>query len=169
MRSKSSTVKKGTCILSEEPFVYVLRSKYRKERCDFCLKTDKLLKCGGCLYVHYCGLVCQKEAWVEHKSECPHLKGRNSVPDAPRLIARIIRKLKNGGDMKKSYYSDHGYRKFRDLMSHYPEIKRDEKRLEHFESICVVLQSLLGTEMMPNENELMGIYGRLCTNGLNIL
>lgn len=131
------------------------------------LYSDKLMKCGGCLYVHYCSSDCQKEgkyyrlyefvafdaslftlnllylllyyrfaiflniyvclfvfvvvatAWQDHKQECPHLKDlkNTTVPDAARIIAKIVRKLKNGGDMQRSYYTKHGFRKFRDLMS----------------------------------------------------
>lgn len=51
----------------------------------------------------------------------------------------------------------------------YQEIKTDEKRLEHLEAITIVLRTLLHPDPVPKENELMTIYGRLCTNGFNIL
>lgn len=77
------------------------------------------MKCGGCQYVYYCSILCQKEAWPEHKPECPNLKGLqyDHVPDTARMISKIIRKLKNGGDFVRGYYSENGYRKYRDLMS----------------------------------------------------
>lgn len=76
------------------------------------------MKCSGCNYVHYCDHLCQKNGWTDHKLECPNLKGlKQNVPDAARVISRIIRKLKSGGDMQRGYYSEHGYRKYRDLMS----------------------------------------------------
>jgi len=171
MKSKSISLKRGDCILTEEPFVYTLSSRFRKERCDNCLKSfDKLSKCSGCNYVHYCSLDCQKESWTEHKPECTNLRNihYDHVPDSARMLAKIIRKLKNGGDMQRGYYSKHGYRKFRDLMSHYQEIKSDDRRLEHLESLTVVLKSLLFPNLVPNENELMQIYGRLCTNAFSI-
>lgn len=34
--NKSTPIRSGTCILTEKPFVYALKSKYRQERCDFC-------------------------------------------------------------------------------------------------------------------------------------
>ncbi|XP_063709735.1 histone-lysine N-methyltransferase SMYD3-like [Culicoides brevitarsis] len=170
MKLKNQVFKRGTCILTEEPFVHVLKSKYRKERCDSCLSLGNLRKCSGCNYVYYCDHFCQKNGWDIHKYECPNLKDlRVNVPDAARVIAHIIFKLKNGGDMQRGYYSDNGYRKFRDLMSHYQEIKIDERRLEHLEAISVVLKTLIHPLLVPNENELMTIYGRLCTNGFNIL
>lgn len=51
----------------------------------------------------------------------------------------------------------------------YPDIKADEKRMEHLECLTSVLKELLGEEMVPNQSELMGIYGRLVVNGFNIL
>lgn len=30
-------IKKGDVILKEQPFVFALKSKYREERCDWCL------------------------------------------------------------------------------------------------------------------------------------
>lgn len=76
------------------------------------------MKCSGCNYAFYCDHLCQKNGWADHKMECPNLKGLSlNVPDAARIIARVIRKLKNGGDMQRGYYSEHGYRKYRDLMS----------------------------------------------------
>lgn len=39
LKNSSKMIRKGKCILKEQPFVYVLKSKYRKERCDHCFKT----------------------------------------------------------------------------------------------------------------------------------
>lgn len=38
MKSQTKkTIKRGDRILTEKPFAFVLKSKYRKERCDNCL------------------------------------------------------------------------------------------------------------------------------------
>lgn len=37
------TIKRGDRILTEKPFAFVLKSKYRKERCDNCL--SRLVEC----------------------------------------------------------------------------------------------------------------------------
>lgn len=37
MKAKEKLVPKGKCILQEKPFVYVLKSMYRTDRCDHCL------------------------------------------------------------------------------------------------------------------------------------
>ncbi|KAJ4437509.1 hypothetical protein ANN_17654, partial [Periplaneta americana] len=41
--------------------------------------------------------------------------------------------------------------------------------MEHFTSLCGVLIDFIGENNLPNSAELMGIYGRLCVNGFNIL
>lgn len=146
LKNNLKMIGKGKCILKEQPFVYVLKSKYRKEMCDFCLKTGiswvfcfiflrkfsrnydfcvfflfsgKVLKCSGCQYVYYCNRECQTNAWKFHKAECVCLKRANGriVPDAARVMARIILKLNDGGDTEKGYYTEKFYRKFKDLMS----------------------------------------------------
>lgn len=89
--------------------------------------------------------------------------------DAARILARIIFKLQRGGDLEKGYYSETSFRKFRDLMSHYSDLKQDQKRMEHFTSLYGVLIDFIGESNLPNTAELMGIYGRMCVNGFNIL
>ncbi|XP_055380486.1 histone-lysine N-methyltransferase SMYD3 isoform X2 [Condylostylus longicornis] len=171
MPKKDLKIKRGTCILTEEPFCYILKSKFRKERCDYCLQQGHVKKCSNCEYAYYCNRFCQVNAWPIHKVECPFLKkiAPRDVPDAARMLHRIILRLQNGGDLIKGYYTETCSRKFRDLMSHYAEIKNDAKRLEHIESLESVLIDLLGNNLMPNHTELLGIYGRLITNGFNIL
>lgn len=46
----------------------------------------------------YCDRDCQKESWADHKSECSNLKrvAPRVVPDAARLMAKMIFKLKVG-------------------------------------------------------------------------
>ncbi|XP_015599197.1 histone-lysine N-methyltransferase SMYD3 isoform X2 [Cephus cinctus] len=171
MKEKVDTIKNGSTIITAKPFAFVLSSKHRFSRCDNCLKSGKLSKCSGCQYVYYCDRTCQRESWSVHKSECPNLKriSPRVLPDAARLMARIIVKLKNGGADEVGYYTETNYRKFKDLMSHYSDIKQDKKRMEHFTSLCGVLFEYLGKTLIPNSAELMGIYGRICVNSFNIL
>lgn len=173
MKSKTTKklVKRGDRILTEKPFAFTLHSKYRKERCDNCLTRGKVLKCSNCQYVYYCNRDCQMQSWRIHKAECNNLKkiGLRTVPDAARILSKIIIKLESGGDFIKSYYTETSYRRFKDLMSHYAEIKNDAKRIEHLEALHSVLCELIEGKLVPNMSELMGIYGRLITNGFNIL
>ncbi|XP_075227931.1 SET and MYND domain containing, class 3 isoform X1 [Lycorma delicatula] len=164
-------IREGEVLIKSKPFVYVLKSKLRTERCDFCLNSGKLLRCSGCQYVFYCNRDCQKAAWFDHKPECSNLRKiyPKIVPDSARLIGKIIFKLKRGGGQEREQYSKTGFRMFKDLMSHYSDIKKDEKRMDHFTSIYGVLSDLFGTDNIPNAAELMGIYGRVCVNCFNIL
>ncbi|XP_068910338.1 histone-lysine N-methyltransferase SMYD3 isoform X2 [Tenebrio molitor] len=170
MRAKK-LVHEGSTIHKEKPFVYVLSSKVRTEYCDFCMKKGKFLKCSGCHYVYYCGKICQKDAWNVHKFECRNLKriAPRTLPDAARLLARLIHILRKGGDLTKSYYLENCFRMYKDLMSHYPNIKGDQQRMEHFTSLCAVLFDFLGDDSLPNSAELMGMYGRMCINSFNII
>jgi len=45
----------------------------------------------------------------------------------------------------------------------------DAKRQAHFATLYGVLLQFLDETIMPNIAELMGIYGRICTNSFNIL
>ncbi|ALC49602.1 Bzd [Drosophila busckii] len=171
----TKAIKRGTRILTEKPFAFVLKSKYRLERCDNCLEAAKVLKCSNCRYVSYCNRACQQAAWPLHKHECPFLKRVQPrvVPDAGRMLCRLILRLEHGGDLERGYYTEHGSRKFRDLMSHYAEIKNDAQRVEHLDSLHAVLTDMMidsnSRSTVPNKTELMSIYGRLITNGFNIL
>ncbi|KAI9590749.1 histone-lysine N-methyltransferase SMYD3 isoform X1 [Glossina fuscipes] len=170
--TQPKAIKRGERILTEKPFAYVLKSKYRKERCDNCLNQNKVMKCSNCNYVYYCNRACQMQAWPLHKIECPMLKRifPRIVPDAARMLCRLIIRLDNGGDLIRGYCTPTCYRKFRDLMSHYQEIKHDPKRVEHLESLYVILNEMMQNDtVLPNPAELLGIHGRLITNGFNIL
>ncbi|KAH8286761.1 hypothetical protein KR018_005133, partial [Drosophila ironensis] len=167
--------KRGQRILTEMPFVFVLKSKYLNTRCDHCLlePTDKVSKCGRCMYVSYCNGNCQMQAWEYHKMECGMLKKvfPRIVPDAARMLCRLILHLQGDGSSMRSYYTDQDYRKFSDLMSHADEIKEDPNRQEHFNSLLVVLETLFAESniSVPPASEVLDIYGRLITNGFNIL
>ncbi|XP_066595162.1 histone-lysine N-methyltransferase SMYD3 isoform X2 [Prorops nasuta] len=172
MKENTDVLKKGTTLITAKPFAFVLSSKHRTERCDNCLKSDtQLLKCSGCQYVYYCDRKCQKESWSIHKQECSNLKRivPRVIPDAARLMAKIIIKLNLGGGEECGYYTETKYRKFKDLMSHYSDIKNSEEKMEHFTSLCGVLLEFFGNTPIPNSAELMGIYGRMCINSFNIL
>ncbi|XP_036143557.1 histone-lysine N-methyltransferase SMYD3 [Monomorium pharaonis] len=166
----SNIMKKGTTIFTGKPFVYVVISEHRTVRCDNCLKSEKLLKCSGCQYVYYCDRNCQKKLWPIHKAECAHLKNISQVlPDIDmiRLMARTIIKLNQGGADEIGHYNKKNV-KFKDLMSHYSDIKADMKRQLHFVSLYVMLFQFLDKTLVPDFEELMGIYGRICTNSFTI-
>ncbi|XP_058449931.1 histone-lysine N-methyltransferase SMYD3 [Malaya genurostris] len=168
---KKSFYKRGKLIHTEQPFACVLQSRYRNNRCDKCFKEGKVLKCSNCMYVRYCNRFCQKEAWQDHKDECVKLKtvAPRTIPDAAFMLFRILRKLQKGGDFQKGFYTTKFYRRFGNLMTHENNIREDKKRMEHFQSLVVVLQSLIDESVMPSNVELLQIFGRMCINSFNIL
>lgn len=166
-------VKRGDVLLTSQPFVYLVSGSLKSLYCDFCMakKSGKgLQRCSGCRQEHYCGRECQAAAWKMHRLECLRLKrvSPKVVPDTARLIAKIILKLQNAGDNMAEEISPNYSRKFKDLMNHYSDIKKDSKRHEHFESLVQVLQSYLVGVALPNEAELQGIFGRICVNSFSI-
>ncbi|XP_028174963.1 histone-lysine N-methyltransferase SMYD3 [Ostrinia furnacalis] len=171
-RNTDSVIKAGDLILIEQPFVFVLSSKEKGSRCDNCLEKGKVLKCSGCQFVHYCGRSCQKDAWPDHKWECANLKrvAPKVIPDAARMLAKIINKLSRGdGHSYRAFYTGNSFRMWKDLMSHYSDLKTDKKRMDHFTSLCMVLYEFLKDLSLPNTVELMGIYGRMVINSFTIL
>ncbi|CAG0887334.1 unnamed protein product, partial [Cyprideis torosa] len=173
--SSSSFVAKGTTLLTAEPFAYVLQSELQGQRCDYCFKKPpKLHRCSGCQYVYYCAATCQVKAWKDHKVECPCL--RRCQPKVPpnfaRLMARILVKLQTGGgEQEEGIINKIRRRKFRDLMSHYDDIKQDLRRMEHFTSVCAVIEDFLPKEFTKRTNpyELLTIYGKICVNSFSIV
>ncbi|XP_012523348.1 histone-lysine N-methyltransferase SMYD3 [Monomorium pharaonis] len=169
----SDGIKKGTTIYTGKPFAFVVKSEHRTTRCDNCLKSEKLLRCTGCQYVYYCDRNCQKKSWPIHKAECVHLKKILSQGllikniDEIRLVARIIIKLNQGGADEIDYYNEKKL-KFKDLMSHYSDIKADTKRQLHFSLLYGMLFQFLDKTLVPDFEEVMGIWGRMCTNYFSI-
>lgn len=89
----------GTEILSEDPFLHVLSRSQQSTRCDWCLvESHSLSRCARCKSTWYCGTLCQRNDWFQHKAEC---KGIAAIqPHAPtdtmRLVVRALQKKKQG-------------------------------------------------------------------------
>ncbi|KAJ8940316.1 hypothetical protein NQ318_014390 [Aromia moschata] len=98
---KKQPLSPGDIILQEKPFVYVLSSRSRTERCDFCFKKADLLKCSVCRYVYYCGRGCQREGWSIHKIECQHLKriSPRILPDARKAASEAHKNTRERGEL----------------------------------------------------------------------
>ncbi|XP_068204063.1 histone-lysine N-methyltransferase SMYD3-like isoform X2 [Palaemon carinicauda] len=75
---------------------------------------------------------------------------------------------KNGGDKMEEKWTEAKTRKFKDLMNHYSDIKRDDQRQEHLSVLRMALCNYLGAEHIPNEADLQGIYGRVIINSFSI-
>lgn len=169
-----SGLKKGTKVLTEDPFTFILYSRYRQQRCDFCFSrlNGNIQICTGCRFVGYCNPSCQSQAWSFHKIECPHLrtvKKPSLLPDAARLIARIVWKLTSGGDTDRGFYTKKEYRTFADLKSRIPQHGPQELRVAYFNEIYESLKCLLTDKYLPPYPVAMNIYGKICVNAFNIL
>lgn len=46
-------------------------------------------------------------------------------------------------------------------MTDSPDIQNDQRRIEHIECLTAVLQDILTVDLMPNQSELLAIYGRV--------
>ncbi|KAG0727112.1 Histone-lysine N-methyltransferase SMYD3 [Chionoecetes opilio] len=166
-------VKRGDVLLTSQPFVYLVNGTLKSLYCDFCLAKKPaggLQRCSGCRLEHYCGRQCQAAAWRLHRMECRRLKrvSPRVPPDTARLMAKVILRLQSEGDGITEEIAPNFSRKFKDLMNHYSDIKKDSKRHEHFESLVGVLESFLVGMALPNEAELQGMFGRICVNSFSI-
>ncbi|KAK2707118.1 histone-lysine N-methyltransferase SMYD3-like isoform X2 [Artemia franciscana] len=136
------------------------------------ISPTKVFRCSGCKYIYYCDRSCQGQAWKTHKDECPCLKQVQpcEVSDTVRLLGRILFKFKRNGEMEDSCISNTRSRRFKDLMSHYKDLKNNPDRMIHFVATYKMLKKFIGTDMsLPNESDLLGIYGRVSVNSFNIV
>jgi len=171
--------KPGDEIFRCEPFAYVVSQKSSNEFCDWCLKraeSDKTLqRCSRCKIVRYCSSSCQRTAWTKgfHKEECQRLSALSgrTPPDTVRLMARIVFKLRSGGDKEAVDLPEGGSkRSFGDLMTHATDVMKDKERMEAFDAFYVVLNQYLGEEDQGiSKSELFDIYCRVLINSFNLM
>ncbi|XP_050727409.1 histone-lysine N-methyltransferase set-18-like [Eriocheir sinensis] len=163
-------VKKGDVILSSMPFAHVINYNYLSMYCDTCaapLRERLLQPCGGCRVVWYCSEECRRAALVWHRLECFALKRRKHNPPCSfvRLLARIIFRLRDGGDKYEERCCEKGVvRRFRDLMNHYVDLKNTEEMKADIDRNLEDLRNYIGERLLPNESDLLGIYGRAMVN-----
>ncbi|XP_068228426.1 histone-lysine N-methyltransferase set-18-like [Palaemon carinicauda] len=61
-------------------------------------------------------------------------------------------------------YNEKDGRRFRDLMNHYADVKKDKKIQEELEGLTSELEKYIGKENLPNDSDFLGIYGRVLVN-----
>ncbi|XP_055896258.1 histone-lysine N-methyltransferase SMYD3-like isoform X1 [Biomphalaria glabrata] len=165
--------KRGTVVMESKPFAHVICQKFSEDRCNYCLKSseEKLLKCGACNKLMYCGVNCQREDWKIHKTECKIMKRVPNVPtDSIRLFLRlIIRFLKGDGKQKHPNDESPCIRTFNDLMSHRDEIKADQTRSELFRIAADFVRGYThGILQLPSDDVLLEIFGKMVINTFTI-
>ncbi|ODN02234.1 Histone-lysine N-methyltransferase SMYD3 [Orchesella cincta] len=132
-----------------------------------------LSRCSGCHLVRYCDRDCQKKGWFDgHKYECKGFKTHREVAGSfTRILLRIIVKLQNGNDYYDEITHKKIRRRFKDLVSHYSDLKCHARRMEQVEVMGKVVESILKFHpeiKMPNQSELLGICGRIFVNTFSI-
>ncbi|KAG7158937.1 histone-lysine N-methyltransferase ASHR1-like isoform X2 [Homarus americanus] len=173
--SKSQkTVKKGEVILTSEPFAHVINFEYSSMYCNHCLgshKTKMIHMCQGCRKNWYCSDECERLSWPIHRYECDNLKRLDpyTPPDFVRLMARVILRLRDGGDKIVEKYSQREGRRFRDLMNHYADVKNNEERKQDADYLLGELKKYIGEDFLPNYSDFLGIYGRMLVNRFCLL
>ena len=172
--------------MKSQPFSNIVEFSERPHVCEYCYKykCPSLKKCSQCKLVSYCQISCQKKAWLEyHQNECTHLKKLQesfsrekliSLPTGSPLfyalfIARILHKLKNGGDKEFFEFPNGQRRYFKDLVSHQEDIARDDTNVSDVKSVHAQLHTLLGPTNSPSFLTVLQIYGKIIINCQDIL
>ncbi|MEE6462806.1 hypothetical protein FKM82_001706 [Ascaphus truei] len=89
----------GDVIFAEPAYAAVVFDSFTHCVCHTCFKRqEKLQRCGQCKFAHYCDRTCQKDSWVNHKTECAAIKKYAKVPNENiRLAARILWRIQREG------------------------------------------------------------------------
>ncbi|XP_076035208.1 histone-lysine N-methyltransferase SMYD3-like isoform X2 [Oratosquilla oratoria] len=109
--------------------------------------------------------------WEAHAHECKPLQrlGDNVPSNFCRFLARIIMKLKDGGDKIGEKVTENRSRRFKDLMNHYTDIKDNPERQKDISELMVELENFIGKRNMPDRTDFTGIYGRVLVNQFSLL
>nr|XP_027207574.1 histone-lysine N-methyltransferase SMYD3-like [Penaeus vannamei] len=167
LQKKKRLVKRGDEILTSKPFCFVLENSVIGQYCETCLATARkerlLSRCKGCWRAWYCSDICRDLGESQHRHECQLFRDRPDYRprDFARFLARLIRKLKDGGEDVVERIDARRSRRFRDLMSHSKEIEKDQKRLDYLAEMMPDLQVLLGKSNIPDREELIQIFGKV--------
>ncbi|GMT28882.1 hypothetical protein PFISCL1PPCAC_20179, partial [Pristionchus fissidentatus] len=91
-----------TDLAEEEPYVAVVNDTMIHQVCSHCFNCDtsNLRRCLGCLELHYCSELCQREDWHVHKAECKLLSlfPYGIPPSDIRLLTRLLIRKKKGDE-----------------------------------------------------------------------
>ncbi|KAF8763752.1 histone-lysine N-methyltransferase SMYD3-like [Argiope bruennichi] len=157
----------GELILKSKPYMRIIRRDLWDIICACCLKrSSELKRCSSCKIMKYCGVTCQKEAWKDHKFECPFLPGY--VDGRQHFIVQLVGNLilKTKGKNWKSITEDvNGQRfSFDGLKYHnFPKMRLPWFRIA-FKEIETALKSYVGEENMPDEETLLQLIGKVECN-----
>ncbi|GIX74914.1 MYND-type domain-containing protein [Caerostris darwini] len=164
--SKGVTYKPGDMIYKSKPYVRVIRQDLWDKVCGYCLKDYmKLKRCGSCQKIKYCGKICQKAAWNDHKLECPFLPGYVNEPNQLliHLTGNLILKIK-GKDWKSITENVAGkVVSFDDLASHATEMNTPWNEFV-IKNTQQCLERYIGKDNVPDEETLLAIVRKVACN-----
>nr|XP_060637333.1 histone-lysine N-methyltransferase SMYD1 isoform X1 [Anolis sagrei ordinatus] len=121
----------GDVIFAERAYAAVVFDSLTHLVCHTCFKRHaKLHRCGQCKFAHYCDRTCQKDAWVNHKSECAAIKKHGKAPNENiRLAARIMWRIeREGGGLTEGCFVS--IDSLQNHVEHFGEEEKKELRLD---------------------------------------
>lgn len=157
----------GPVLKTEFPYAHAVAEDKADKFCSYCMKVNnmkQMKRCTHCRFVHYCDSKCQKSDWADHKAECQSLVKiyPETCSAVVRLLARIIRKQERKAEPAFNQ------RTFDSLESHAKDIKNSRERYREFQMIAKGLASFMGSDNMPNADDLLQIYGKAAINWFEI-
>ncbi|XP_055342171.1 histone-lysine N-methyltransferase set-18-like isoform X4 [Paramacrobiotus metropolitanus] len=142
-----------------------------------------LRRCTGCAFSWYCGKDCQKTSWkFVHKHECQFFKKaleteETAIPltvETVRLCLQAMIRMKNDPDWDRPAdgFPELSHRTFPNIMSHWKEIREDQKELDFIDLMSSYFQKIWkGQDLYSDliEPSVLGvIYGKVRINNMTI-
>ncbi|XP_041482186.1 N-lysine methyltransferase SMYD2-like isoform X1 [Lytechinus variegatus] len=168
-----SSIKAGTCVLEDEPYVYILNEEQLQLRCGHCLRALSIENkseigcniCKSCKKVVYCNKSCQDADSKEHRYECKVLQGKARDDLTLRLLTKLILKSKKCKFQKSNRSLNEFPSSFRDLCSSKLSLKARECTLRLFRRYEKSWRSKLRSHLSPFQGEeVLDTYEKLSIN-----
>ncbi|XP_038617029.1 histone-lysine N-methyltransferase SMYD3 isoform X1 [Tachyglossus aculeatus] len=159
----------GDLLFRSEPLAYTVCRGSADGLCEHCLqRNENLLRCSRCKVARYCGSVCQKQAWQDHKRECSCLQSSKPrfPPDSVRLLGKVVFKL-----LRETSCPSEKLYSFSELESNIKNLS-EEKR-EGLGHLAVTLQLYLKEEIqdasqLPPGFDILESFAKVICNGFTI-
>ena len=150
----------GDVIFTEVPFICILLSQHRGQRCDSCLQEfDYLKACSGCRFLNFCTKECQKQDWKAHHKyeECKvfkKIKDDQVVESFDRrmLAIRVYLTLRGRPELKDKKFEmpDGSSRSFHETMTNEEHLKNSPGHYLSFLMVSELLSSVVSDLIFKN-------------------
>nr|XP_045595611.1 histone-lysine N-methyltransferase SMYD3-like [Procambarus clarkii] len=168
-------VRRGDVILTSRPFCTLLDSSLAGSYCEYCFGSSRkdrtLRRCKTCGRSWFCSELCRELAQPLHQRECGVFSRRPDFhpKNMSRFLARLIWKLKDGGEEIAEKIDEKRSRRFKDLESHKKELMTSKEHLTSLEDLLPDLRALLEGAPLPSRQHLLTIYGKVLVNSFCLL